>query len=119
MKKIVPELDLRWKSNPLITHLPGNFVWRDLPGLELSSDLPTVFFVPLRFGCIVDGNAYVVVEKFKRDSFPVPKDKRRTAVRQMIELLIYLELNGVLHARLEPEKLVNVAGIPKFCSIPV
>ncbi|KAL8094411.1 hypothetical protein AgCh_036080 [Apium graveolens] len=80
-----------------------------LCSLELSSDLPTVFFVPLRFGCIVDGNAYVVVEKFKRDSFPVPKDKRRTAVRQMIELLIYLELNGVLHARLEPEKLVNVA----------
>lgn len=37
----------------------------------------------------------------------------------MIELLIYLELNGLLHAHLEPEKLVDVAGIPKFCSIPV
>lgn len=37
----------------------------------------------------------------------------------MIELLIYLELNGLVHAHLEAGKLVNDAGIPIFCSIPV
>ncbi|KAK1354423.1 hypothetical protein POM88_047679 [Heracleum sosnowskyi] len=90
-----------------------------LRSLELLSDQPRSYFVPWRFGCVVDGNAYVVVDKVKCDSFPVPKDKRRTAVRHMIELLIHLELNGLVHAHLETWKLVNDGGIPIFCSIPV
>lgn len=90
-----------------------------LRSMELLSDLPTGYFVPWRFGCVVDGNAYVGVDKVKGGSFPVPRNKRRTAVRHMIELLINLELNGFVHAHLETGKLVNDAGIPIFCSIPV
>ncbi|KAK1363478.1 hypothetical protein POM88_039039 [Heracleum sosnowskyi] len=87
--------------------------------LELLSDLPKKYFVPWIFGCVVDGNAYVGEEKFKCGSFPVPEYRRQTAVRHMIKLLIYLELNGLVHAHLETEKLVEDAGILKFCSTPV